>query len=50
MILLATCERALQELATSEHPVDPAFVADVERIVDRTRRELAGPGQGKSAA
>ncbi len=40
-ILLATSERALQAFQAAGNPVDREFVADLERIIDRTRAELA---------
>lgn len=40
-ILLATCETTLQTLRATDNPVDRAFVADLERLVERTRQELA---------
>ena len=40
-ILLATSERALEAFQAADNPVDTEFVADLERIVDRTRLELA---------
>lgn len=39
-ILLATCETALQAFAAADNPVDAGLVADLERMVARTRREL----------
>jgi hypothetical protein len=41
MILLATCERALEAFQAADNAVDEAFVADLERIIARTRDELA---------
>jgi hypothetical protein len=40
LILLATCERALEAFRAADNPTDKAFVADLERIVKRTRGEL----------
>jgi hypothetical protein len=39
-ILLATSERALEAFRAASNPVDQEFVADLERIVERTRAEL----------
>ena len=40
-ILLATCETTLDTLKAADNAVDAELVADLERMVDRTRRELA---------
>lgn len=40
-ILIATGERALEAFHASENPVDADFVAELERIVARSRDELA---------
>lgn len=40
-ILLATCQTALDAFRAADNPVDMEFVADLERITERTRRELA---------
>ena len=39
-ILLATCETTLQAFAAADNDLDKKFVADLERVVERTRREL----------
>ena len=39
-ILLATCETALDAFHAADNPVDEAFVADLEQITERTKREL----------
>jgi hypothetical protein len=39
LILLATCERALEAFGAA-NPLDREFVADLERITERTRGEL----------
>jgi hypothetical protein len=39
-ILLATCETALEAFRAADNPVDGDFVADLERITERTRAEL----------
>jgi hypothetical protein len=41
VILLATCERTLEAFEEVDDPVDPEFVADLERVVERARGELA---------
>ena len=40
-ILIATGDKALEAFAESENPVDADFVAELERIVARSREELA---------
>ncbi len=40
-ILLATCETTLQAFRAASNPVDAELVADLERMIERTRRELA---------
>lgn len=40
-ILIATGERALEAFQASENPVDADFVAELERIIARSRDELA---------
>jgi hypothetical protein len=49
-ILLATCETALQAFTAADNPVDAGLVADLERVVVRTRRELEGllPTSGRA--
>ena len=39
-ILLATCLTTLDALNAAGNPVDEEFVADLERLIGRTRREL----------
>ena len=39
-ILLATSERALETFRPADGPVDDELVADLERIVERTRSRL----------
>lgn len=39
-ILLATCETTLQTLHAADNPVDSDLVADLERMIGRTRDEL----------
>lgn len=40
-ILLATCETTLQTLQAAANAVDEGMVADLEKMVERTRSELA---------
>ena len=40
-ILIATGEKALEAFHASNNPVDETFVADLERIMQRSREELA---------
>jgi hypothetical protein len=39
-ILLATCETSLQAFRAAGNAVDAELVADLEKMVERTRREL----------
>jgi hypothetical protein len=39
-ILLATCETTLQAFAAADNRLDEQLVQDLERVVERTRREL----------
>ena len=39
-ILLATCETTLQAFKAADNPIDVELVQDLERVVERTRREL----------
>jgi hypothetical protein len=39
-ILLATCETALDAFLAADNPVDSEFVAELERITQRTREEI----------
>jgi hypothetical protein len=39
-ILLATCETALQAFRAADNSVDAELVADLEKMVARTRQEL----------
>jgi hypothetical protein len=41
VILLATCERTLEAFERADEPVDPDFIGDLERVIERTRDELA---------
>jgi hypothetical protein len=47
-ILLATSERALEAFRAAANPVDHEFVADLERIVERTRAELDASAAGNT--
>jgi hypothetical protein len=40
-ILIACGEKALEAFEVSSNPVDAGFVADLERIIRRSRDELA---------
>lgn len=40
LILLATCERALEAFTAAENALDESFVVDLEHIITRTRQEL----------
>lgn len=39
-VLLATCERALEAFHVADNLTDDSFVADLERIIARSRQEL----------
>jgi hypothetical protein len=40
LLLLATCETALDRFARADARVDDQLVTDLERVIERTRREL----------
>jgi hypothetical protein len=40
-ILLATCETALDTLRAADNPIDGTLIADLEKMVERTRGEIA---------
>ena len=40
VILLATCERALEAFAEAKAPVDATLVEDLDKLAGRIRREL----------
>jgi hypothetical protein len=48
VILLATCERTLEAFEEADEALDPGLVADLERVVERTRIELNAL-QGRAA-
>ena len=39
-ILLATCETTLDAFQAADGQLDPELVADLERVIERTRGEL----------
>ena len=39
-ILLATCEHSLEAFRAADNSVDAQLVLDLEKMVERTRREL----------
>ena len=39
-ILLATCETSLEMFKAADHPIDTSLVAELEKLVEHTRREL----------
>lgn len=43
-ILIACGEKAIEAFQASDNPVDVEFLADLERIIERSRRELATLG------
>ena len=42
VLLLAASEQALETFQAADNPLDREFVADLERIIARSRRELDG--------
>ena len=40
-ILIACGEKAIEAFQASDNPVDADFLAELQRIVERSRRELA---------
>jgi hypothetical protein len=40
ILLLATCETALDRFGRADHQVDDKLVTDLERVIERTRTEL----------
>lgn len=40
ILLLAASEQALETFHAADNPLDHEFVADLERIIKRTKREL----------
>lgn len=40
VILLATCDRALEAFTAADNPLDESFVTDLEHIAARTRKEI----------
>jgi hypothetical protein len=49
-ILLAVCERALEKLQSPGAPVAHELVVDLERVVERTRNELAAWDRSAAAS
>ena len=39
-ILIAACENAIEAFHASANPVDGDFLMDLERVVERSRKEL----------
>jgi hypothetical protein len=39
-ILLATCETSVQAFKAADNKIDAELVADLEKLVERTRQEL----------
>ena len=39
-ILLATCETAVQAFQAADNPIDAELVADLEKMVERTRKQI----------
>ena len=49
-ILIATGDRALDAFQAADNPLDTNFVADLERIVERSKDELLALRQKQDAA
>jgi hypothetical protein len=49
VILLATSERALEAFQVAGNAADASFVADLERVIARTRAEIAALTEQKQA-
>jgi hypothetical protein len=47
-ILIATGEKAIEAFQASGNPVEADFLADLERIIERSRSELAVLAQNSS--
>jgi hypothetical protein len=47
-ILIAAGEKAIEAFQASAIPVDVDFLADLERIIERSRQELAALQQGST--
>lgn len=48
-ILLATCETTLQTFRATDNSIYAALVEDLERMIERTRRELEALAQAPAA-
>ena len=44
-ILIACGEKAIEAFQASDNPVDADFLADLERVIERSRNELVALGQ-----
>jgi hypothetical protein len=44
-ILLAACETTLNAFHAADNPLDSELVADLERVIERTRGELEALGK-----
>ena len=40
VILLATCDRALEAFEAADNNLDKDFVTDLRRVMERTRKEI----------
>ena len=47
-ILVATCETTLDALNAADNPVDGQLIVDLEKLVARTRAELARVGADRA--
>jgi hypothetical protein len=48
--LIAAGEKAIEAFQASANPVDTEFLADLERIIERSRKELAALAQKDDSA
>ena len=44
-ILIACGEKAIEAFQASDNPVDAGFLAELERVIERSRTELAALSQ-----
>jgi hypothetical protein len=48
-ILIACGEKAIEAFQASDNPVDADFLADLERVIERSRNELVALAQANPA-
>jgi hypothetical protein len=49
LILLATCERALEAFQVADNVADDQFVVELEHVIARTKRELQALNERSAA-